>query len=112
MLKQYKKREDFAKDTAISAGIKWLEKNYKFEGGGTAVSRHIDGAGDFYYFYGLERAGILTDTSKIANRDWYKEGATWLLANQKLTGQWGVGSADTCFSILFLRRATEPLATH
>jgi hypothetical protein len=108
ILGQLKNKEDFAKDQAISAGLKWLEKNYKFQGGGTNHGT-IDGACDYYYFYGLERAGILTWNEKIGTHDWYKEGAAWLVANQQSNGKWGNGPADTVFAILFLKRATTPL---
>lgn len=107
MLGQCKKVEDFAKDLSIAAGLKWLGDNYKFEGG--APHKGTDGFGDYYYYYGIERSGMLTGIVKMGTHDWYKEGATWLLANQRPNGDWGLGAADTCFAILFLKRATEPV---
>ncbi len=108
LLGQLKKKGEVLKDAGISAGISWLAKNYKLIGAGTF---NLDGVGDFYWLYGLERACILSEREKIGDHDWYKEGATWLIANQAESGQWGKGMVDTCFAILFLRRSTEPLAT-
>ena len=55
----------------------------------------------------------------MGTHEWYPEGAKALLASQKVDGSWGVGTVgenkvdrgtvDTCFAILFLKRATRPL---
>jgi len=70
----------------------------------------------YYYLYGLERAGILYGTETFGSHEWYPEGAEFLLANQRADGAWiskdnAYANAvwDTCFAILFLRRATRPL---
>jgi hypothetical protein len=46
---------------------------------------------------------------KIGNKDWYAWGADFLLADQDKDGSWngvyGQYGADTCFALLFLRRA-------
>jgi hypothetical protein len=63
-----------------------------------------------YYLYGLERVGALLDIQLIGEHLWYLEGAESLLRNQLPNGEWG-GSAPeaaTCFSLLFLKRATAP----
>lgn len=59
-----------------------------------------------YYLYGLERACALEDRRALGERDWYREGATWLVRNQLDHGGWEEGAPDTCFALLFLRRAT------
>jgi hypothetical protein len=75
---------------------------------------------NYYYMYGLERTGILFGTEKFGTRDWYAEGAQLLLKNQNAEGSWGraaqakpddkgKSTQDTCFAILFLRRATRAL---
>ena len=67
------------------------------------------------YLYALERVGILSGTVDIGTHDWYREGANFILKSQKEDGSWktatGGGNAvwDTCFAILFLKRATRPL---
>jgi hypothetical protein len=70
----------------------------------------------YYYLYALERAGMLYDTALIGNHDWYLDGARVILAAQKPDGSWAESGPatmrptwDTCFAILFLKRATRPL---
>jgi hypothetical protein len=63
----------------------------------------------FYYLYALERAGVLCRTEWIGRRAWYPEGANVLLAGQGKDGSWNDSTIDTCFAILFLKRATRPL---
>jgi len=74
----------------------------------------------YYYLYGLERVGSLTGVRYHAKQDWYRVGSEHLLANQEKNGNWrevmieGKRSEDesaitqTCFALLFLRRATSP----
>ena len=56
----------------------------------------------------------------FGNLDWYPEGATYLLKHQIPDGSWEArvgdndfhhSTHDTCFAILFLRRATRTIAT-
>jgi hypothetical protein len=68
----------------------------------------------FYYLYSLERAGDLTGTDRFGTHDWYVEGARELLKIQNADGSWKDPSMEgeiwsTCFAILFLKRATQPL---
>jgi hypothetical protein len=58
----------------------------------------------YYYLYGLERYCAFYDLAAVGGRDWYEEGARFLVGDQKEDGAWGELS-DTCFAILFLRRA-------
>ena len=68
-----------------------------------------------YYMYGLERAGMLYGTEKMGPNRWYPEGAKVLIERQGPSGAWEDGYTwnksewNTCFAILFLRRATRPL---
>ncbi len=87
----------------MEAAEDWLEKHYD-------VDRHPYGRGwtpsqYYYYLYGLERYAVFFQRKTIAGHDWYREGAEALLARQKKDGSWG-NLEDTCFAILFLRRAT------
>jgi len=66
----------------------------------------------YYYLYALERIGDLYPMQRMGRHDWYAEGARWLLSQQREDGSWGgtytgMDVADTCFAILFLRRATK-----
>jgi hypothetical protein len=72
----------------------------------------------YYALYAMERAGRLYGTEFFGEHLWYAEGAKQLLASQNADGSWGekppekswsTPTWDTCFAILFLRRATAPL---
>jgi prenyltransferase beta subunit len=77
-----------------------------------AHNRFTDGSWwSLMHFAGLwavERWCGLSARKEIGGHDWYTEGATWLLAIQARDGSFGPRSAveDTCFALLFLRRAT------
>jgi len=103
-------------ERAIRSGIAWLDAHYTPEDNtGGAKSWH------YYAMYGVERVGTLLDLLEVGNRDWYAEGARWFLKSQSDNGsfgtakQFGVGGfhsfqdeSDTCFAILFLKRASRP----
>ena len=57
-----------------------------------------------YYLYGLAVAGVLGRVRYFGDHDWYREGAQVLLKRQ-MAGGWG-DTAETCFALLFLKRAT------
>ena len=69
----------------------------------------------YYYLYALERAGILCGTEAMGTHRWYPEGAKFLVEKQSPDGQWEHDGDwnkpvwNTCFAILFLKRATRPL---
>ncbi len=103
------------KDAAsVKKGIEWLGKNF-------AVNSNHGGnaAWHYYYLYGLERVGMISGLQEFGGHRWYKEGAEFLLKLQKPDGSWKSASdaavgmtnevTDTCFAILFLRRATPEL---
>jgi hypothetical protein len=60
----------------------------------------------FEYLWAIERFGGLAGKSELAGRDWYTEGAEHLVASQAKDGAFGRYTEDTCFALLFLRRAT------
>jgi hypothetical protein len=90
-------------DSFVKAGVNWLTVHYLMYIGNT------------YYLYALERSAILFGTEKIGDHFWYAEGAAALINAQSADGSWGKDTDwfnttwDTCFSVLFLRRATRPL---
>lgn len=68
----------------------------------------------YYYFYSVERAGVLAGTYKWGTHDWWDETAAYLLGAQQPEGSWpdtkGLSKlSPTCFALLFLTRATVPL---
>ena len=96
--------EDWKKDQSLADGVAWLADNFTVNN-----NPKKGGAWHNYYLYGLERAGVLYDTKKFGSRDWYAAGAKLLVAKQGADGNWGAHRRDTCFAILFLKRATRPL---
>jgi hypothetical protein len=60
----------------------------------------------YYYLYGLERVCALAKRERIGDHDWYQEGARYLVAAQDPDGSWHGDDIDTCWALLFLRRAT------
>lgn len=63
----------------------------------------------YYILWGVERVAVAYGYRTISKKDWYVWGADLLLALQKPNGSWqgayAGGGADTCFALLFLRRA-------
>jgi hypothetical protein len=102
-------KEDWRKDKAVASGLEWMANHFTVTENPGGPSEH-----HYYYLYALERTGILYGTETIGFHEWYPEGAKVLLAAQHDDGTWGSGRGgpeviDTCFAILFLRRATKPL---
>ena len=101
---EYMLGRDFKKDPVTKAGVNWLAKNYSINS-------------NLYYMYALERAGMLYDTTKFGDHDWYWDGAKSLVQSQNDDGSWGKNDKieknthDTCFAILFLKKATRGVAT-
>jgi hypothetical protein len=67
------------------------------------------GGGSYYFLWSLERVAVALDLKTIGKKDWYGWGAEILLENQNGDGSWSGnyagGGVDTCFALLFLRRA-------
>lgn len=68
----------------------------------------------YYYFYSVERAGVLCGTYRFGEHDWWDEIAAHLLTQQQPEGSWpdtkGISKlSPTCFALLFLERSTIPL---
>jgi len=110
---------DWAKDNSVREGIAWLDKSFSFKESVASKMtcpprRRSAQFMVFYALYALERIGRLARVEKIGSRVWYPEGVAILLEGQKKDGSWGPCDysnpvLDTCFAILFLKRATRPL---
>lgn len=85
---------------AREQGMRWLDLRWSVE------SNPGEAGWQKYYLYGLERVGALYATETIGQHAWFAEGAEQLLQTQAGNGSWGDQPADTCFAILFLKRAT------
>jgi hypothetical protein len=100
----YMLRHDWKKDAVTVAGVNWLAKHWSVDT-------------NYYYLYALERAGMLFGTEKIGDHDWYWEGAAVIVKDQNPDGSWGhrekkeENTWDTCFAILFLKKATRAIAS-
>lgn len=81
--------------------VRWFALNF-------TAARNPNGAHHLYYLYGVERVGALLQTEQFGAHWWYVEGAQQLLKTQR-DGAWG-NVNDTCFALLFLRRATNSRA--
>jgi hypothetical protein len=109
--KHYLKKE-WKRDPAISRALAWLGANFSVTSHPKFDWKIPSHGWVHYWLYALERAGMLCEAEKLGTRDWYAEGAGKLLEAQGKDGAWD-GDRDkitnTCFAILFLRRATKPL---
>jgi hypothetical protein len=79
-------------------------------GGFQMPTKNLMTMGRVYYFlWSLERTAVAYGIQKIGGKDWYDWGANFLIADQETNGSWqgvhGQYGADTCFALLFLRRA-------
>jgi hypothetical protein len=91
---------------AVRDALAWMQENFD-------VTSNPRGSENWhhYYLYGLERMGVLAHTRFLGKTDWYKEGAEHLLYEQGPDGAWSMGqTTDTCFGLLFLKRASFRVA--
>lgn len=95
--------------SAIQRGLDWLGREY------TPNNPHGEAQWRYYYLYGVERAGRASGRKYFRGRDWFREGATTLLAEQNADGSWG-GTGEhmhdiqnTCFALMFLCHGRAPL---
>ena len=117
-------------EAAVWDGVAWLDLHW-------SVQQNLNGYGNVvYYLYCIERGLDLLGKHLVGNHLWYEEGARHLLAIQQRQqvparlgpsgivdgSYWNTQTSvnprdvlDTCFALLFLRRATiahrAPVAT-
>ncbi len=95
---------------SITRGLDWLAREYTPERnpGGEEQWLH-------YYLYGVERAGRASGYKYFRSKDWFREGAAYLLRKQSAEGNWEIGGSmmggprNTCFSLMFLCHGRAPL---
>jgi hypothetical protein len=113
IVSEFYQGKDWKDDKAVQRGIDWLAANFSVvtNPGGSPIWH-------YYFLYGLERVGTISGLHDFGPHAWYKEGAEYLIRTQAADGSWkglNAGAAltdpviDTCFAILFLKRATPPL---
>lgn len=76
--------------------------------GGTFLD--VDAWGDLYFLWSVERVGVIYSLPSFdrGKTDWYGWGVPLILGQQRADGSWHdrfPGVPDTCFALLFLRRA-------
>jgi tetratricopeptide (TPR) repeat protein len=128
--KYYRKRvwgenADWKNEPSVTKGIDWLSKNLNYtKNPNLGLPGPVRMA--YYWAYATERVGRLLDTESFGTREWYPEGANYLLGKQLADGSWTREDwasdnsmrdkaipgniSETCFAILFLRRATPRLS--
>lgn len=82
----------------INAGLEWIGKNFRPDQnppGGQHGWVH-------YYLYGVERIGLASGYKYFNKRDWYQDGAEFLMRN---SGK----DENAAFSLLFLVRGRVPI---
>ena len=108
---------------SVQRGIDWMARRLDFAENPLVMNSNVidPRAWHYYYLYSIERTGIILNTEKFGNREWYPGGAQWLIKNQQPSGSWNTGVnlawkaagsmvvPDTCLAILFLTRSTPPL---
>ncbi len=115
--------DDWRKDAAVQAGLRWLAKYFSVSENFGPVEELMakELASDtpnpktevYYYLWALERAAGVAGMSKLGAHDWYAEGVPEILAQQRPDGSWYGGAKrcqpvyDTCYAILFLSRSTR-----
>jgi hypothetical protein len=63
----------------------------------------------YYFLWSLERVAAILNMDTIGKKDWYGWGSDVIVAAQQADGTWRgaypTGGVDTCFALLFLRKA-------
>lgn len=88
----------------LAAAEAWMEEGFTLEHNRRGAERWST-SWQHCHLWAIERWAGFTGRATIGGLDWYREGAEWLLARQHPNGDWG-GLENTCFALLFLRRAT------
>lgn len=109
--KKWDARPDAKKvQQAVYDGLAWIDHNWSpFENPpGRPFTYHV------YYMYSLERAMDLIGDQLVGRHPWYSEMGQGLINAQRADGSWLTNSThqpedtlDTCFALLFLKRATR-----
>lgn len=98
---------------AINRGLDWFGANFKVDENPGGASQWL-----YYYLYGVERIGRASGRKSFRGKDWFREGAEFLLRTQQPHGAWpgsgggGLSSSElrnTCFSLMFLAHGRAPL---
>jgi squalene cyclase len=105
----------------IRRGLAWLARGFDpgrnagaAEAFGSKKGRRSDDFWRHYWLWSLERACSCAGAPRLAERDWYADGARFLLERQRDDGSWvgpEKGVLATSFALLFLSRGTLRVVT-
>ncbi len=115
-----KKCGKYDDNVPLARGLKWLGDRFpaKMESSRLMEQQLVP---PFYCLYGLERAGRLSGQRYLGDKDWYRIGCEFLVANQSKEGYWKgtvLGTnvpgepwpvVATSFSLLFLSKGRTPV---
>ncbi|MCI0463973.1 MAG: hypothetical protein L0Z62_44130, partial [Gemmataceae bacterium] len=97
-----------ARDPAVRAGLLAVSTTVGQPGTRGAYLTSRPGP-EYYFLWSLERVAVAFGLKTIGKKDWYAWGAAVLVADQAEDGSWmgqySQGGCDTCFALLFLRKA-------
>ncbi|MFK7741528.1 MAG: hypothetical protein AB8H80_14515 [Planctomycetota bacterium] len=92
-------------ERGYAGGMAWLDAHMAIESNpqrDRSAPQHL-----YYWLWGIERLGSLDEQPVLGRRDWYADGARYLVGAQKATGEWAASpSVRTHLALLFLKRAT------
>jgi hypothetical protein len=99
-------------EVALEGSVRWMSRNI-------SVTTNPGGPGHLlYYLYGLERAGRFTGTRFFGEKDWYREGASFLVRGQNLRDGSYPGALEesdvvaTSLALLFLSKGLAPVVVN
>jgi len=100
---------DPTRDPAVRAALTAIGSAIGHPVGKKGAPVLANGGRVYYFLWSMERVAVAFGLKTIGGKDWYDWGSEILVANQQADGSWkgdfsGMG-ADTCFALLFLRRA-------
>jgi len=95
-------KTDLLKDPSVKKAFAYLDKTLDEVNQGKFFREK-----DLYTLWSLERVAVVYDLKRVADRDWHRWGADVILDRQNLDGSWTARYylADTCFALLFLKKA-------
>ena len=98
---------------AMENGRQWMARNFSVTTNPSYNNWY------YYYLYGLERAGRMSNVRFFGNYDWYRRGAQVLVASQLPAGDWLAQDANerdpvlnTAMALLFLSKGLSRVVVH
>lgn len=89
-------------DPVVAAALRYLAAQLRQD----RIEAQSKSFAGLYFYWSLERVGVIYGLANIQNVDWYGWGVQRLLRQQRQDGGWGGHDCvDTAFAILFLSRS-------